>query len=111
MQYTFTTGSLSFPTSIAIGDLNNDSELDIVVANSGTQTVGILYGYGNDSFMNLATYSTGIGSTPQSVAIGDFNNDKKFDIAVASDGTNNVNVLLRYDSGAFGTTNILFYWY
>ena len=102
-QNSFTTGSLSFPTSIAIGDLDNNSELDIAVANSGAQNVGILYGYGNDSFMNLVTYPTGIGSIPQSVAIGDFNNDKKWDIAVASDGTNKVNILLKYDIGAFGS--------
>jgi hypothetical protein len=101
-QTRFITGSLSFPTSIAIGYLDQDSELDIAVANSGTENVGIFYGYGNGSFKSLATYQIGINSIPQSIAIGDFNNDKKFDIAVASSGINNINVLLKYDSGAFG---------
>jgi hypothetical protein len=101
VQTRFTIGSLSFPTSIAIGDLDNDSNLDVAIANSGAANVGVLYGYGNGTFMSLATYPTGNGSIPLSIATGDFNNDKRLDIAVASDGTDNVNVFLRYDSGAF----------
>ena len=50
MQIMFSTGALSLPTSVAVGDFNNDSELDITVGNSGTENIGILYGYGNDSF-------------------------------------------------------------
>ncbi len=102
MQIMFSTGVLSLPNSVAVGDFNNDGELDITVANSGTGNIGVLYRYGNDNFTSQTTFSTGPNSIPQSVAIGDFNNDKRLDIVVADSGTNSVMTLLRYDSGAFG---------
>ena len=101
LQTLFSTGVLSFPTSIAVGDFNNDSKLDITVANSATKTVGILFGYGNGSFASLESYSIGSDSIPQSVTVGDFNNDNKLDIAIVDSGTNSVSVLLKYDTGAF----------
>ncbi|CAF3764261.1 unnamed protein product [Adineta steineri] len=101
LQTIFSTGDLSFPTSIAVDDLNNDNELDIIVANSATENVGILYGYGNGSFASFNMYSIGVGSIPQAVTIGDFNNDKKLDIAVIDSGTNRVKTLINYDTGSF----------
>jgi predicted nucleotidyltransferase len=102
MQIMFPTGALSLPTSVAVGDFNNDSELDIAVANSGTENIGLLFGYGNGTFMNQTTFSTGLDSIPQSLAVGDFNNDKRLDIVVADSGTESVLTLLRYDIGALG---------
>ena len=83
-QTTYSTGSGSYPYDVAIGDFNNDSRLDIVVANYGTNNIGIFLGYGNGTFSNQITYSTGSNSYPQSVAVGDFNNDSRLDIAVAN---------------------------
>ena len=42
-----------------VGDFNHDGCLDIVVANYGSNTIGILLGYGNGSFATIVTYSTG----------------------------------------------------
>ncbi|CAF3575076.1 unnamed protein product [Adineta steineri] len=101
LQTVFSTGTLSFPTSVIVDDLNNDDELDIIVANSATENVGILYGYGNGSFANLNTYSTRVGSIPQAVATGDFNNDKKLDIVVIDSGTDRIVTLVKCDTGSF----------
>ncbi|CAF3577720.1 unnamed protein product [Adineta steineri] len=101
LQTVFSTGDLSFPTSVAVDDLNNDNELDIIVANSATENIGILYGYGNGSFTNLNMYSTGVGSIPQAVTTGDFNNDKKVDIVVIDSGTDRIVTLIKYDTGSF----------
>ena len=46
--------------SLAVGDFNNDTHLDIVVANYGDNNIGVLLGYGDGSFANQTTYSTGI---------------------------------------------------
>jgi hypothetical protein len=98
-QMMLTTGKASRPRALATSDFNNDRELDIVIANSGVNNVGIFLGYGNGSFANQATYST--GSYPLSVAVGDFNNDTRLDIVVANFGSNNVGVLLGHGNGSF----------
>jgi hypothetical protein len=96
-QVTSPTGS--YPQSVAVGDFNNDTRLDIVVANVDDNNVGVLLGYGNGSFATQVTYPT--GSYPLSVAVGDFNNDTRLDIVVANYFDNNVGVLLGYHTEAF----------
>jgi hypothetical protein len=98
---TYSTGNSSSPISVVVHDLNDDGKLDIVVANQGTDSVGILLGYGNGTFSVVETYPTGIGSTPNSVTVGDFNNDGRIDIAVANYGNDSVGILLGYGNGTF----------
>jgi FG-GAP-like repeat len=57
------------PISVAIADMNGDGNPDLVVANSGANTVGILLGDGNGTFQTAATYDVG-GQDPISVAVG-----------------------------------------
>ncbi|CAF4519304.1 unnamed protein product, partial [Rotaria magnacalcarata] len=95
------TGALSYPQSIAIGDFNNDSLLDAAVANYGTSNVGIFLGIGNGLFTAQRTLSTGTGSGPYTVVVNDFNKDSRLDIAVGNTGTNNVGIFLGYGNGTF----------
>jgi hypothetical protein len=90
-QATISTAT-SRPIAIWIADFNNDTILDIVTANYGTQSVSIFYGYGNGNFSDPKTYSTGYDSLPLSMAIGDFNNDRYLDLAVANYGTDNIGI-------------------
>ena len=83
----YSTGKDSYPIAVACGDFNNDSRLDIVVANYGSDNIGVFLGYGNGSFATIMTYSTGQGSFPYAVTVADFNNDGRLDIAVANYGT------------------------
>jgi hypothetical protein len=87
------------PRSVAVGDLNNDNCLDMVVANHIVNNIDIFFGYDNGSFANQMAYST--DSFPQSVAVGDFNNDTRLDIVVTNWGANSVSVLLGYGNGTF----------
>ena len=48
------------PYSVAVGDFNNDTILDIIVANYGTNNLGVLLGYGNGTFANMVLYSVGV---------------------------------------------------
>jgi hypothetical protein len=98
---TFFTGPGSVPYAINIADFNNDSRLDIAVANALSYNVGILLGYGNGTFATMLTYSTGYRSFPVAVASGDFNKDGRRDIAVTNRDTTNVGVLLGYGDGRF----------
>ncbi|CAF0862020.1 unnamed protein product [Adineta ricciae] len=100
-QRLFSTDYDSFPQSICIGDFNDDQNLDIAVANYGTDNVGIFFGYGNGSFEKQMSFSTNAQSHPYSLAVGDFNNDHYLDIAVANYGTNNIGLLFGYGNGTF----------
>jgi hypothetical protein len=63
------------PAGIAVGDVNNDKALDIVVANSGSDDVTVLTNKGKGSFEVAGSYGVGesIGAMPCSVVLGDFN--------------------------------------
>ena len=75
-------GSFGYLTAISLGpsrpifvttdDFNNDYQVDITVVNSGTNSIGILLGYGNASFQNYQIYSTSYDSYPSSFAVSDF---------------------------------------
>ncbi|CAF1428397.1 unnamed protein product [Rotaria sordida] len=100
-QVTHFTGNDSRPYSVAVGDFNDDHRLDVVVANYGSDNVGILLGYGNRSFQNQMIYSTGFKFGPCSVAVGDINSDNRLDIVVANSLTNKISILLEYGNGIF----------
>ena len=78
----YSTGNDSSPGMLDVGDLNNDGQMDIVVANFGTNNIGIFLGYGNGSFDTMITYSTGDESAPYSIAVADVNNDNRTDISL-----------------------------
>ncbi|CAF1040379.1 unnamed protein product [Rotaria sordida] len=92
-------GLISWPCSVAVGDFNNDTRLDIVVANSAANNIGILLGYGNGSFANQTSYSSSY--SPQSVLVGDFNNDICLDIVVVNFDSDSIGVFLGYCNGGF----------
>ena len=98
----YPTGFDSSPLSVTSGDLNNDNHLDLAVANSGTNNVGIFFGKGNGEFSDQRVLSTGIHSRPHSVAIAHLDNDKLLDIAIANYGTNNVGVFRNLGDRTFG---------
>ena len=99
-QTVVSTGLRSRPYSVVVGHFNNDTVLDIAVANYGTNNIGIFLGYGNGTFASQTTYSTGT-SSPYFIGIGDFNNDYRLDLVVSNQGSNNIGVLLGYGNGTF----------
>ena len=78
--------------SVAVGDLNNDGNLDLVVANlcqanncsqENSGYVSVLLGNGDGTFQPAQEYATG-GFGASSVAIADFNGDGNPDVVVAN---------------------------
>jgi hypothetical protein len=67
---------------IATADFNQDGKLDLVVANYGSNTVGVLLGNGDGTFQTQVSF--GVGNGPIAVAARDFNGDGKLDLAVAN---------------------------
>ena len=114
---------------VAVGDIDADSNLDLVTANGCAQSitqcngvVAALRGNGNGTFQQAKQYSSG-GWLSTSVALGDFDADGAMDVAVSNECSNKqcrygtVGVLLgdrvrllqdpkRYSSGGWVATSV-----
>lgn len=100
----------SSPYSVAIADVNGDNKLDALVANRGTNTLGVLLGNGSGGFtLQAASPSIGTGSRPTSVAVADFNLDGKLDALVTNTNAGTLAVLLGNGSGGFTLQANTFY--
>ncbi len=97
--------------SVAIGDVNGDGIPDLVVANYANykgNTVAVLLGNGDGTFLPAVTYSPG-GGDEDSIAVGDLRGDGILDVVVANRVTygqggwkhSNVGVLLGNGDGTF----------
>ncbi len=91
------------PFSLALGYLNADLILDLVVVNSGSANVSVLMGNGDGTFVVAVDYA--VGESPRSVAIGDLDGDLILDLAVANFRSLNVSVLAGKADGTFATAD------
>ena len=72
----------SGPTSLAVGDLDGDSRIDVVAAGDGEVDVAYHDYYWSSSTYNLP--SSGYTLAPGTAAVGDLNADGKLDFVVTS---------------------------
>ena len=92
-------GGGSNPVAVALGDFNHDGFLDMVVANTFSNVVGVLLGNGNGTFQTAVTYMVSGG--PHALDVADFNGDGNSDLAVATSDDNAVSILLGNGNGTF----------
>lgn len=84
--------------SMALGDMDKDGKLDVVVANPYSSGVTVLQGNGLGGFTTDSAHNFATDSYIDAVALADFNGDGKLDVeATSSSGT--MNVLLGTGSG------------
>lgn len=103
LESTLFTGDGSQPVFVGAADLNSDSQLDIIVVNSVTGTVGIFLGQGNLAFSEQTTLSTGDHSDPFYAVIRDFNQDSRLDIVTANSRTSAIGIFLGLSNGTFSS--------
>ncbi|CAF5139638.1 unnamed protein product, partial [Rotaria sp. Silwood1] len=95
------------PRAVAMGDFNNDTWLDIGVANYAADNIAIYFGHGNGTVASPVMFSTGYGSAPYTIAVGDFDNNHRLDFAVANFGTNSIGVLFGFQNESFANKTVL----
>jgi hypothetical protein len=99
------TGFSQNPAAVAVGDFNNDGNLDFVVTYQATNTVKVALGATLGGFTFTGPFV--IATISYGVAVGDFNSDGKVDVAAANSNSSTVSVLLGNGDGTFGAaTNI-----
>ncbi len=75
------------------------SNSNLAVVNSSSNTVTILLGQGDGTFVAASNPTT--ANSPSAIAVGDFNRDGKTDLAVTNSGSNTVTILLGNGDGTF----------
>ena len=87
------------PSFVAMGDLNGDGRLDLVVADSASYAAEVLLGNGDGTFQAYTQWPA--GKLPASVAIADLNADGAPDLALTNSEDGTLSVLLGNGDGTF----------
>ena len=90
---------------VALGDINKDGKLDILVAQHDSYAVTILLGNGQGEFKPAQTSPAMAGNGPRShthdIAVADVNNDGNPDVLTTNANDSTVSVLLGDGTGRF----------
>jgi hypothetical protein len=89
------------PASVAVADLNHDGKLDIVVANTGSESISVLLGDGKGNFQPSLGSPFPAGHLPNDIVLGDFNHDGNVDLLIPNHQTPYVTILLGDGKGGF----------
>ena len=87
--------------AIVVGDFNDDGHADLALTSGNDNTVVILEGHGNGLFTPFRGSPISVGSFPEALKIGDFNNDGILDLAVANAEDSTISILLGNGNGTF----------
>jgi hypothetical protein len=83
----------SYPSSLAIGDLNSDGKADVAVANSDLNNIGVFMQNNTGTLDAQVLYPVGV--QPDSIKIGDVNGDGKNDVIASNAMSNYISVLIQ----------------
>lgn len=87
------------PEVVLARDMNNDEFPDLLVVNSGGNSLNFLEGIGDGTFKDPQTIET--GREPFALDVADFNGDGIPDIALCNYGDGNVSIILGQKDGLF----------
>jgi len=88
------------PFSVAVADLDKDAHLDVVVVNSGEDTLSVYRGNGTGDFQLIGPFP--VGSGPQSLVLTDVDGDGWIDAVTANAVSNDISIASGQSDGTFG---------
>jgi len=91
-----------FATSMTVGDLDNDGDLDLLSSTESSSVgyIGVMLNHGNATFSAGATISPGAYSSIEQIVLGDVDSDGDLDV-LASYGASVVSVCLNNGNATF----------
>ncbi len=87
------------PRGVISADFNGDTIPDLAIVNRDSNTVSILLGKGDGTFLPAVSYAT--GTDPIALASCDFNGDGHPDLVIANRASYTVSILLGNGDGTF----------
>ena len=87
------------PTSIFSGNIDNDSDIDVVTANGASNSISLLINNGDGTF--ASSVNTSVSTNPSYVWVADFDNDGNVDLVTANETSDNIAILINQGSGTF----------
>jgi len=94
--------------AVATGVFRNDTTKftatqpdDLVLVNAASNTISILLGNGDGTFVEAPNSPITVGKNPSAVVVQDFNGDGFLDIAVANQGDNTISLFRGNGDGTF----------
>jgi hypothetical protein len=94
-----------WPVFVALGDIDGDVDLDMVVVNGNSDNISVLKNFGNGTFTFDVLYD--VGRKPFSVAMADWDGDSDLDLAVPSRSYHYISLLKNDGDGFFPSQTIL----
>jgi trimeric autotransporter adhesin len=105
----FTTGTNPF--SVAIGDIDGDGKMDVVVANNSSTSISVFRNTASSGSITSGSLASKVdfttGSTPYNVSLGDIDGDGKVDVVVANAASNTVSIFRNTASSGTITSGSL----
>ena len=90
--------------ALAVGDVNGDGEVDILLTTPRDARTGVFLGRGNGTFVELAAVSN--GSILEQPVLADLNGDKKLDLALVDRSHSQVVVFQGDGKGGFSQVSV-----
>jgi uncharacterized repeat protein (TIGR01451 family) len=91
------------PRSMAVGDLNGDKKLDLIIGDRDDESLSVLLGNGDGTFQTAKTIALGVTGNVNAILVADFNGDTIPDVAAATSA--GVVSLLGHGDGTFQAPN------